>query len=59
MKKKKVVIEMLMEGTGGDLIFKPVEFETKTALKKAVEKETNTMLKHNLKKAAKETKEKI
>ena len=54
MPKKKVTIEVLMEGPGGDLVFKPVEFDTKAKLKQLAKQEKNPVLKHNFEKAVKE-----
>ena len=58
MKHKKVVIDVLMEGLGGDLVFKPVEFQ-KTELKNFVRKERNPVIKYNAERAAKEKKVKV
>tara|TARA_Y100000310_G_scaffold327497_2_gene393970 strand:- start:5319 stop:5495 length:177 start_codon:yes stop_codon:yes gene_type:complete len=57
--KKKVTIEMLVEGPGGDLVFREIDFETKSAIKKFAKTATNPVVKHNLKKAAKEKKVKL
>ncbi len=54
MKKKKVIIDVLMEGPSGDFVFKPVEFETRSELKQFAEGERNAVIKYNIEKAAKE-----
>jgi hypothetical protein len=52
--KKKVTIDVLMEGPAGNLVFQPVEFETRTALKRFAREAKNPVIKYNIEKAAKE-----
>lgn len=58
MPKKKITIEVLMEGPGGELVFQPLEM-TKEEIKEYAKKQTNPVLKHNVEKAAKEKKVKL
>ncbi len=45
--KKKVTIEVLMEGTGGELYFKPIEADSEH-LEELIAATKNSMIKHNL-----------
>ncbi len=59
MKKKKIVLETIMEGPAGDLIVKPVEFESKSAVKRFAKAENKPFILHTLQKSAKEKKVKL
>lgn len=45
--KKKIVIEVLMEGTGGELYFQPIEADSEH-LEELIAATKNSMIKHNL-----------
>lgn len=51
-KDKPVVIEVLMEGPGGELYFQPVE-ATPEHLEELIKATQNSMIKHNLEKQLK------
>jgi hypothetical protein len=51
-KKRPVVVEALVEGFGGELVFKPVELESQKDIKKLLETK-NSVIKENLKKELK------
>ncbi len=57
-KDKKYSIDVLIEGTGGDLVFKKVK-ENKKNLKKLVEENKNPVIKHNVFKTGSEKKVKL
>ena len=59
MKNKKVVIDVLVKGSGGELVFKPVEFHSKASLRQFTKEEKNPVIKYNAEKAAKEKKVKV
>lgn len=45
--RKKVILDILMEDTGGDLVFKPIEISADGA-KRLVETSKNTVIRHNI-----------
>ncbi len=49
-KKKGIIVETLMEGLGGELVFRPVEFNKPADARKLLETK-NSMLKDNVKKS--------
>ena len=53
--QKKISIEVLMEGPGGDLIFKEIS-GTKQEILEMLKNEKNPMVRHNLEKQLKEKK---
>ncbi len=57
-KGKKISIDVLMESTGGDLVFKKVK-ANKHDLKKMVDVDKNPVIKHNVFKAGSEKKVKV
>lgn len=53
--KRKVTIEVLMEGSGGDLVFQPIK-ASKDDLRDLIEASKNPVIKHNIESRAKEKK---
>ena len=58
MDKKRVLIEVLVEGPGGDLVFRPLEM-SKKEIQGFAKEQTNPVLKHNVERAARERKVKL
>jgi hypothetical protein len=56
--KKKVSIEVLVEGRGGELVFVPLELP-KEKIREMAASAKNPVLKHSIEKAAKEKKVKL
>ncbi len=50
---KRITIDVLMEGPGGELLFQPVK-ASKDELRKLVEASTNHVVRHNIEKSVKE-----
>ncbi len=53
--KRKVTIEVLMEGGGGDLLFQPIK-ASKDDLRDLIDASKNPVIKHNIESRAKEKK---
>lgn len=53
--KKKIIIEVLMEGPGGELYFQPIEADP-DHLEELIAATTNSMIKHNLEEQLKKLK---
>jgi hypothetical protein len=54
-KKKGIILDMLLEGNGGELVFAPVTIEKKSDIKKLLETK-NSVIRENLKKELSEKK---
>ena len=57
-KKKAIVVDTLIEGQGGELIFAPVEVKSKKDIKRLLETK-NSMVRSNLKKELSEKEVKL
>ncbi len=53
--KRKVTIEVLMEGSGGDLVFQPIK-ASRDDLRDLIDASKNPVIKHNIESMAKEKK---
>jgi hypothetical protein len=57
-KERKITLDVLVEGPGGELVFRPVQ-ASKSDLKEVLEASKNPVLKHNVFRAGTEKKVKL
>ena len=56
--KRKVTIEVLMEGSGGDLVFQPIK-ASRDDLRDLIDASKNPVIRHNIESRAKEKRVRI